>query len=255
MKTLTCEINDQIALLRVNRPEVLNAVNKTVLEELQLFLEITAQQQKLKAVILSGTGEKAFIAGADIKEMHAMDHHQMLEFCRLGQHVANLLESAPFLTIAAVNGYALGAGIELAMACDLLYASRSAQFGLPEVKLGLIPGFGGTQRLTSRVGLHMAKELIMSGRKISAEEARSLKIVNNVCEAPFLLDQCQQAVSEILQNPFNAVVQAKLAINSHMNLSQSAALELERDKCAMCFATHESQNAINAFLQAHQPRS
>jgi enoyl-CoA hydratase len=254
MKTLTCEINNQIALLRVNRPEVLNAVNRTVLEELQIFLEVTAQQQKIKAVILSGVGEKAFIAGADIKEMQTLDHHQMLDFCRLGQHVANLLESAPFLTIAAVNGYALGAGFELAMACDLIYASRSAQFGLPEVKLGLIPGFGGTQRLTSRVGLSIAKELIMSGRKISAEEAKSLHIVNNVCEPPFLIDQCHQVVAEILQNPFNAVMQAKLAINSHTNLTQTAALELERNKCAVSFSTPESKEAITAFLQARQPR-
>ena len=253
MKTLTCEINNQIALLRVNRPEVLNAVNRTVLEELQIFLEVTAQQQKLKAVILSGTGEKSFIAGADIKEMQTLDHHQMLDFCRLGQHVANLLESAPFLTIAAVNGYALGAGFELALGCDLIYASRLAQFGLPEVKLGLIPGFGGTQRLTSKVGLHIAKELMMSGRKLSAEEAKGLQIVNNVCEQPFLIDQCQQIATEILENPFNAVIQAKLAINSYTNLSRSAALELERNKCAVSFATPESKNAISAFLKVRQP--
>lgn len=252
MKSLTCEITDQIALLRINRPEVLNALNRTVLEELQIFLEVTALQQRLKAVILTGTGEKSFISGADIKEMQAMDHHQMLEFCRLGQHVANLLESAQFLTISAVNGYALGAGFELAIACDLIYASQSAQFGLPEVKLGLIPGFGGTQRLSSIIGSPIAKELIMSGRMVSAEEARNLRIVNHVCEQTTLLEQCKQMAAQILQNSFSAVLQAKRAINSRYNLDRVAALELERNVCAVCFSNPEAVEAMAAFLGAHR---
>lgn len=248
MKNLTCEITDQIALLRVDRPEVLNALNRSALEELRIFLEVTTLQQNIRAVILTGTGEKAFVAGADIKEMQSLDHYQMLEFCQLGQHVANLLESSPILTIAAVNGYALGAGLEIAIACDFIYATPSAQLGLPEVKLGLIPGFGGTQRLASLIGTPLAKELIMSGRIISAEEAWRLKLVNNICESKDLLRHCQNTAAEIIQQPATAVLQAKRVINSRYHLSRTAAFELERNMCAVCFATPERAEAMAAFL-------
>lgn len=248
MKTLTCEITNYIALVRVNRPKVLNALNREVLEELLVFLQVTALQQQLRAVILSGTGEKAFIAGADIKEMQTLDNPKMLGFCRLGQEVADALENAPFLTIAAVNGYALGGGCELAMACDFIYASDTASFGLPEVSLGLIPGFGGTQRLPRIVGVPMAKELIMSGRKISAEEAMRVGLVNRVCSRDSLISACKATALEVSQHPFPATWQAKRAINGSIHMGLKEAFEHERNMCALCFASPERAQAMAIFL-------
>lgn len=249
MGHLDCDIKDNIAVIKVNRPKVLNALNKDVLKEMQRFLEATALEKKVKAVILTGEGDKAFIAGADIKEMNSYNKHQILEFCQLGQNVANALETAPFLTIAAVNGFALGGGLEMALACDFIYASDKAVLGLPETTLGLIPGFGGSQRLSRAIGTRSAKELIMSGRKIDAKTAESLGIVNRVCSPPELLSQCKQTTQEILKNSFSAVIGAKNAINCGMQLGLTSALELERNIFLSCFETPERNAAMTKFLQ------
>lgn len=251
MQFLTIERIDQIGILRINRPQVLNALNHKLLEELNEFLEITVRQQHLKAVILTGSGDKAFIAGADIKEMHAMTSMQVKEFSELGQRVANLLETAPFVTMSAVNGYALGAGLEMALACDFIYASDSAKLGFPEVTLGLIPGFGGTQRLLHAVGMRQAKEMIMSGKSISAQVAFEVGIVNKVCAHVELLSECLAMSKKILSNSFNAVVQAKNAINCGAQLSFGAALELEKNIFVGCFDTLERKAATTSFLEKH----
>jgi enoyl-CoA hydratase len=249
MENLSIENFGESAILRVNRPQVLNALNEAVLKEMLYYLTVTAKQEKLKAVILSGSGNKAFIAGADIKEMHGMDHLQMLLFSELGQQVTNALEQAPFLTLAAVNGYALGGGLEMALACDFIYAGRSAKLGLPEVSLGMIPGFGGTQRLSRAVGTRHAKELIMSGKVLSAEAAKAIGIVNQVCEDASLISDCQTAVASIVKHSFTAVMQAKQAINLGYSLGMTEGLALERNLCAVCFATPERQQGMEAFLQ------
>lgn len=248
MNNITYEIDQQIAILKVNRPSVLNALNRSVLEELLHFLQKTAVEEKIKAIILTGAGEKAFIAGADIKEMQGMRPEQVLEFCKLGQNVANALETAQSVTIAAINGYALGGGLEMALACDFIYASEKSYLGLPEVYLGLIPGFGGTQRLTRAVGMRMSKELILTGKTFSAPIGKEIGLVNRVCTPENLLSECLATVNEILKHPFSAVMGAKNAVNCGMLLEVSQGFELERNICSACFDTVERKAAMTAFL-------
>lgn len=248
MNHLKVERNGSLAILKINRPKVLNALDEATLKEMLEFLTVTAVGEKLRAVILTGEGNKAFIAGADIKEMQAMDHIGMLHFCELGQNVTHALEQAPFLTIAAVNGYALGGGLEMALGCDFIYASKNAKMGLPEVTLGIIPGFGGTQRLSRAVGTRQAKELIMSGKIMTAETAKSIGIVNQVCEEGTLLHDCLAVAQEVMKNGSIAVLQAKQAINMGYCMGMAEALELERNMCAVCFATAERLEGMNAFL-------
>lgn len=248
MPFINAVTKNSIATVTINRPEVLNVLNEEVFRELLAFLQITAIQNKLKAVILTGAGQKAFIAGADIKAMENMDFNQMLQFCKLGQEVAEALETSPFVTIAAVNGYALGGGLEMALACDFIYASTQAKLGLPETKLGLIPGFGGTQRLTSAIGMRRAKELIYSGAVISAQEAKEIGLVNRVCEPDDLLSDCESAAAKILQNSITAIIKAKQSINNVERLERSSAYEQERISCARCLETKESKSARTTFI-------
>lgn len=238
----------EVVVVKINRPHALNALNRETLEELLAFLEESASKP-VRALVLSGEGEKAFIAGADIKEMQTMNHLQMLEFCTLGQKVANALESAPFLTIAAVNGYALGGGLEMALACDFIYASDKAKLGLPEVSLGIIPGFGGTQRLPRAIGTRLAKEMIMSGMILPAERARDIGIVNHVCKAETLLEDSLVTAGKITKNSYTAIIQAKSAINAGYHLGITEALELEKNMCAVCFATEERANKMLEFTE------
>lgn len=240
-----------ISILKIHRPNVLNALNRATLEEMLHFLQHLIPQEKSHALILTGSGEKSFIAGADIKEMQEMSHIEMLQFCELGQEVTLALEKAPYLTLAAVNGYALGGGFEMALACDFIYAAKNAKFGLPEVSLGIIPGFGGTQRLSRAVGTRLAKELVMSGRIFTAEEAKSWGIVNHLSESDHLMKDCFVVASEILKHSPIATLQAKNAINSGSHLSMVEALELERNMCAVCFATEGRRNGMTAFLKKH----
>lgn len=241
-----------IGILKINRPEVLNAINRAILEQMLDFLRSISKQEDCRALIITGAGEKSFIAGADIKEMQGMSHTEMLLFTELGQEVTQAISKAPILTIAAVNGYALGGGFEMALACDFIYASKNAKFGLPEVSLGIIPGFGGTQRLSRIIGTRQAKELIMSGRTFTAEEAYSRGIVNHLCESESLLKECSVVASEIIRHSHFAIMQAKRAIDAGFNLSMSEALELERNMCAVCFATEECAAGMTAFLERHQ---
>lgn len=241
-----------IGLLKINRPEVLNAINRNMLEQMLEFFRSESKHQDCRAIIITGAGEKSFIAGADIKEMRGMSHTEMLQFTALGQEVTQTISKSSLLTIAAVNGYALGGGFEMALACDFIYASKNAKFGLPEVTLGIIPGFGGTQRLSRIVGTRQAKELIMSGRTITAEEAYEHGIVNHLCEGESLLKECGVIASEIIQHSHFAITQAKRAIDAGYHLSMAEALELERNMCAVCFATEECAAGMTAFLERHQ---
>lgn len=240
---------DGVGILEVNRPEALNALNSSVLLEMEQFL---SSPPSIRALILTGSGDKAFIAGADIKEMLSLDSGGMVKFCELGQRVSLLLETAPFVTLAAVNGFALGGGLEMVLACDFAYAATSAQVGLPEVSLGIIPGFGGTQRLARCVGTRMAKELVMSGRRIGAEEALRLGIVNKVCESSELLTSCEARLRSILQNSFQAVMHAKTAINSGVSLGIHEALDLERALCGVSFGHPDRQEGMQAFVEKRE---
>jgi enoyl-CoA hydratase len=249
MNFLSYEKEGEIGVLTINRPSVLNALSTAVLEEMKYFLDHTVKEDHLKVLILTGAGNKAFIAGADIKEMQEMNPANIYDFLEVGQTVTHLLETAHFVTIAAVNGFALGGGLEMALACDFIYASKNAKLGLPEVTLGIIPGFGGTQRLSRAIGTRLAKEMILTGKYLTAEEAYSLGIVNAVSEPDKLLDDCFATARKIAKNSAMAVQQGKSAINFGFHIGIHEALEIERNMFTVCFATKEREQAMSAFLE------
>lgn len=248
MECIAWESIGHVGIVRVNRPEALNAVNRKTLEELLQFINEIVPKQDFRAVIITGAGEKSFISGTDLKELHAFSHQEALQFCSLGQKVTNAFGTASCVLISAINGVTLGAGLELALASDFIYASKNAQLGLPEVSLGLIPGFGGTQRLARAIGIRKAKELILSGRIITSQEALQLGIVNKVFDADDLLPECVAIAEEILKHSFKAVLQAKQAVNSTEMLNLAEGLALEREMFGVCFDSEESKKQIAAFL-------
>jgi enoyl-CoA hydratase len=254
MENLLFEKRDRIGILKINRPKALNALNRALLTELEGFLASGAKAEGIRALILTGEGEKAFVAGADIREMNALDTMGMLDFLALGQRVTCMLEEADMATIAAVNGFALGGGLELALACDFIYASSSAKLGCPEVGLGIIPGFGATQRLPRAVGGRMAKELIMSGRTLGADEAGRIGLVNKVVEPGKLLEECLGIAGKILGNGFDAVNQAKKVVNHGAAVPLKDGLVLERNAFTVCFNTPGRTEGMNAFLEKRKPK-
>lgn len=249
MKYLNYEKAEHLGIIKFSRKEVLNALNRDLLEEFYLFLELIAKGEQIKALVITGEGDQAFSVGADLKNMQAMSQHEVLRFFEFGQKIADELQKAPFLTIAAVNGYALGGGFEMALACDFIYASETAVFGLPEVQLGLIPSFGGTQRLSEAIGARLAKEWIMTGKKIKAKEAYDVHIVNKICSPNNLLKESCEIAAEILTHPFHACLQAKKAINLATSLKREA-LEAERNMAALCFESDECKQKIKKFTHA-----
>lgn len=220
----------EIALITLNRPQVLNALSQSMLGQLYELL-----QQNHKVVIITGAG-KAFVAGADIGEMEGMSGEQWTEYCRLGRKVFSLLESGPFVSIAAVNGFAFGGGMELALACDLVVASESATFGMPEVKLGVIPSFEGIPRLLKAVGKFRAGELLFTGKSLTAAE---LGLVNRVCPADQLLSVCEGVAQEIVKNSFEAVLGVKEVLRG----------EDEEGVSLRCFAKEDRKQRMGAFLK------
>lgn len=237
-----------IAIVKMNRPDVLNALDTQSLEELLILIELLAKGSQTKALILTGHGEKAFIAGADIKALQSMNQHQLMDFLNLGQRVSNAFENAPFVTLAAVNGYALGGGFEMALACDFIFAVPNAKFGLPEITLGIIPGFGGTQRLARAVGTRLAKDMILNAKIISAEEGKALGLVNQICPPETLISESKTAVGRVCQYSSIAIRQVKKAIQCGSSLSFEDGLELEKNMCAVCFDTPERIQAMEEFI-------
>jgi enoyl-CoA hydratase len=246
-------IEGGLGIVTVNRPKVLNALNRALLEELRTVLRGLAVTESVHAVILTGAGEKAFVAGADIQEMLELTPMQMKEFSRLGQEVAHLLQSMPKPTIAAINGYALGGGCELALACDIRLASEEAQLGLPEVSLGIFPGFGGTQRLPRLVGHGKAAELIFTGERIDAAEALRIGLVNHVVPAPRLLDEARKLAGHILARAPVAVRHAKEALNRAAEAPLQEGLQYERESFALTAATKDREAGMRAFVEKRKP--
>ncbi|MFN3557218.1 MAG: enoyl-CoA hydratase/isomerase family protein [Bacteroidales bacterium] len=250
---LNLEIQDSIAILRINRPEALNALNNQVLENLNKLLRDLSRNKSLRAMVLTGEG-KAFIAGADIKELAAMSPSQAYSFSRLGQQAFLRLEQLDFPVIAAVNGFALGGGCELALACDMRLASSNARFGLPEVSLGLIPGFAGTQRICSRVGYSNGMYLMSTAEIIDAQEAYRMGLVQRICEPSQLLDQAIEIGKKMAANGRYAIRAVKELALKSFEADFFNAAELESESFAGLFGKPEATEGMNAFIEKRKPK-
>ncbi len=243
---LRVERRGKVAVVTLHRPPV-NALNLRLLMELGDVVQELTQEEDLRAVVITGEG-RFFVAGADISQMKDYTSREALAFSRTGQAVFEAIEGLPMPVIAAVNGIALGGGCELAMACDLVLASSRAVFGQPEVKLGVIPGFGGTQRLVRRVGIQRARELCYSGRNVSAEEAVRCGLALEAVEGDVLEAALAMAESIAANGPC-AVANCKRAINESRSAAPAAGLALERDLFGLCFATEDQAEGMAAFLE------
>lgn len=246
-ENIKLETQGPISTLTIDRPKALNALNSKTLQEIESALQSLGPDTRV--LIVTGGGEKAFVAGADISEMASITAAQAREFAALGHRVFLTLESLPFPTIAAVNGFALGGGCELALACDLIYASEKAKIGLPEVSLGVIPGFGGTQRLARLVGKMRAKELIFSGSHVTAAQAKEYGLVLDVLPPEKLMEHCQGVAAKILKNGPLAISQAKRVIEYGADQDLRAANELERQGFAVLFGSEDQREGMKAFLE------
>jgi len=243
-----------VSTCTINRPQVLNALDDGTLRELLDFVGRLGDRHEARALILTGAGEKAFIAGADIAYMAKLDPRGARAFAELGHSVCDAFAALPVPVIAAVNGFALGGGTEIALACDLIYASKKAKFGQPEVKLGVIPGFGGTQRLARRVGLGRAKEIIFAGEMVTADEALRIGLVNAVTEPAELLPRARALAEAIAKRGPVAVADAKRAIDRGYDLPLALANELERHFFAGLFATKDQREGMAAFVEKRDPK-
>lgn len=243
-----------IRIVRIMRAKALNSLNTETLHEMKSALTQVASDPKARVVILTGEGDKAFIAGADIMEMKDKTGGQGVRFAQLGHEVSKLLELMNKPTIAAVNGYALGGGTEMAIACDFIVASERAVFGQPEVTLGIIPGFGATLRLAKFVGLPRAKELIYSGRRVKADEAKSIGLVNHVFPAEGFMDKAIEIARSIAEQSQPAVAKSKQLLNE---FSESTGLNFKLDAEAQAFSTlfgsHDQREGMNAFAEKRKP--
>lgn len=249
MNNLLLEIENGIALLTINRPKSLNALNSETLAELNTCLADLEKNADVKVVILTGSGEKSFVAGADISEMVNATAAEGRTMGLLAREAFGRLENMPQVTIAAVNGFALGGGCELAMSCDIILASEKAKFGQPEVGLGITPGFSGTQRLPRRVGIAKAKELTFSGKMISAEEAKEIGLANAVYAPEELLNAAKEMANSFLKNSPVAVKYAKVCIDRGMQLDIDSAIALENEMFALCYASPDQKEGMTAFLE------
>jgi enoyl-CoA hydratase len=244
---------DAVAVLTIDRPEAMNALDVGTLTELRGRLVELRGEDGVGAIVLTGAGDRAFAAGADIKYMSALSVDEAKEWGGLGHEVGSLLETAPKATIAAVNGFALGGGCELALACDLRYAATSAKLGQPEVNLGIFPGWGGTQRLTRVCGLGVAKDLILTGRVVDAEEALRIGLVNGVFEPGELMEKTLEVARTIASKGPLAVAAAKVAINHALQGEHVENLQAEADSFGELFSSEDAREGMTAFIEKREP--
>ena len=243
------ELKDSLCIVTVEREEALNAMNPTVLHELYDNIRSLINDKNIGAIIITGSGKKAFIAGADIKLMEKLDKKGGKKFGELGQKVTNIIEESPKPVIAAINGFALGGGCEIALACHLRFASKNAKFGQPEVKLGLIPGWGGTQRLPKIVGKGNAIELIIGGHIIDSNEALRIGLVNKVFEQDNLLHETMSFAKIITDNGPFAISQSLKCINDSSNYILAEGLNKEMERFSNLFESHETNEGLKAFVE------
>lgn len=248
-ETIILDVTDGLASLTINRPNALNAINSTVLTELDRALDEINNNEAIHVVILTGAGDKAFVAGADIKEMADSTPLEAQRFSSLGNSVFTKLAHLKQPVIAAINGYALGGGLELALACDIRIGSTNAIVGLPEVGLGIFPGFGATQRLSRTIGIAKAKEYIWTARNIKADEALKVGLFNQIADPEHLMEAAQTLAQTIMKNAPIAVKQAKTVINEGYDLPLDHALTLEANTFGLLFATADQKEGMAAFVE------
>jgi enoyl-CoA hydratase len=249
MSVVLFETHEATGTITINRPEALNALNSTVLVELEELLTKIETDKELRCLIITGAGEKAFVAGADIREMAEISGAEAFVLSQKGHAVFNKIESLYCPVIAAVNGFALGGGLELALACDFIIASQKAKLGLPESTLGLIPGFGGTVRLERRVGSGLAKQLMFTGSMIGAEEAHRVGLVNAIFEPANLMSEVTQLAQTICSRSPQALCLIKQSTNEAYGLDISAAMDLEAKYFSKAFNTFDQKEGTKAFIE------
>jgi len=252
-KSLLYSKEEGIGTVTINRPESLNALNGEVYTELYKLFQEIEDDQDVRAVILTGSGEKAFVAGADIAEMQPQSSVEIRSFIDKGRRASDRIYTLSKPVIAAINGFALGGGCELAMCCDLRVASENAKFGQPEINLGTIPGAGGTQRLTRLIGMTKAKELIYTGNAIDANTAFTMGLVNKVVPPESLMAEAKELARKLLSKSSIALALAKKAITSGANMNLPSGLDLEAEYFALSFATEDQKEGMSAFLQKRKP--
>ena len=249
LQNILFERQGAIGIVTINRPKVLNALNKETMRELKTLVEQIAVDQEIGVVIVTGSGDKSFVAGADITEMQPLSALEGRQWGKFSQGVFNALENLPQPVIAAVNGFALGGGCELAMSCDIRIASEKAKFGQPEVLLGVIPGFAGTQRLPRLIGKGRAKELLFTGKQIDAMEAYRIGLVNAVVPAEKLLDVAKEWANLILSRGMVAVQLCKSAVNEGMDMDFESGQAYEAEAFGLCFAPEDQAEGMVAFVE------
>lgn len=251
-KYLIFELKNRIGILKINNPQSLNSLNIEILQEIYNLLLEQQNNKMLRVLIITGEG-KAFVAGADIKEMQKMSPLEARNFSMLGNSVMRMVETFPVPVIAAVNGFALGGGLELVLSADFAYASKNAKLGLPELTLGMIPGFGGCKRLSDRIGLASAKELIFCGRIITAEEALKLRIINQVTEPEELLPTVIKVAEAISVVSPNGLRESKALLTECNHLAWEEIMEIEVNKFGLMFAHPDSEIGMSSFIQKTKP--
>ncbi|MGH9776329.1 MAG: enoyl-CoA hydratase-related protein [Candidatus Acidiferrales bacterium] len=248
-ENLLYEVKDKVATITFNRPKVLNALNRQTVEELGACLDRAREDAEVRALILTGAGDKAFVAGADINELAQRTPIDGKDFSLFGQEIFHRLETMGKPSVAAINGYALGGGCELALSCTMRIASRNARLGQPEVKLGIIPGYGGSQRLARLCGKGLAHEMILTGEMISAEEAYRIGLVNKVVEPAELIPATDLLLRKIIANAPLAVKFAMEAVEHGMEMTQEEGLFLEATLFGLCCATEDMHEGTRAFIE------
>lgn len=252
-KNVLVENKEGITTVTINRPQAMNALNSETLADLAAVFTELETDAATKAVIITGAGDKAFVAGADLGQMSTMTALEGRAFGDLGHKVFDAIENFPKVVIAAINGYALGGGCELAMACDIRIASDKAKFGQPEVTYGIIPGFGGTQRLPRLIGKGLAKQYIYTGDMFGAEEAHRIGLVNVVTTPEELIPTTEAMLAKILKKSPLAITSAKDVIDKGLEMTQDLGMKYEAQAFGVCFATDDQKEGMGAFLEKRKP--
>lgn len=253
MQTVTLKIENQIASVTINRPDALNALNKQVIADLTEAVQQIEKDQTVRCVIVTGSGAKAFVAGADIKEIDQLESADAYKFAMAGQFLFSKIETLRMPVIAAVNGFALGGGLELALACDFIYAADEAKFGLPECTLGIMPGYGGTIRLSRRIGSARAKEVALTGNFYSAQEAFAFGIVNKVVPTAELAASVQKTAQAIVSRAPKALTAIKESIHQNPDLNIQEAFKLEAKNFSNLFGSADQKEGTKAFIEKRKP--